>query len=67
MAVEAGQQEPSDQLRRVSEGVSGMAAMFEQKEENSDRMEILADEVAVWMGVGGIVAKGPRVLPAGDV
>lgn len=66
MAVEAGQQESSDRLKRVSEGVSGMASLFEQKEEKSDEMEILADEVAAWMGVGGLVVRGPKVLPAGD-
>ncbi|GMH43493.1 hypothetical protein BSKO_11415 [Bryopsis sp. KO-2023] len=68
MANEAGQSNPSDQLRRVSEGVSGMASLFkDDKDETKSKTTILADEIAVWMGVGGVVAKGPRVLQAGDV
>ena len=30
----------------------------------TDGMQSLADEVAAWMGVGGVVLKGNKALPA---
>ena len=64
MAANAGQAEGSEQLDRLSKGVAGMASAFSNESKNvfSARIAILADEVAAWMGVGGIVSRGPKFL-----
>jgi hypothetical protein len=55
-----------DVLDDLSKGVTNMAAMMGGQVGGpvTDGMQALADEVAAWMGVGDVVVKGGRALPA---
>ncbi len=54
------------QLHQLGRGISGMAwAMGGQVGGPVvDNVQALADELAAWMGVGSVVVKGSRALPA---
>ena len=64
MAASAGQTEGSERLDQLSKGVAGIASVFSNESKNtfSSRIASLADEVAAWMGVGGIIPRGPKFL-----
>lgn len=68
MAADAGQSEGSARLDQLSKGVSGVADMFSSASKGglNSRVIGLADEIAVWMGVGGVVAHGQKFLSAKD-
>lgn len=71
LAEVANQMGVSDQastLQELSKGVSNMASFFGGAAEaaggNYNNAQGLADEIAAWMGVGDVVVKGTRALPA---
>lgn len=67
MASNAGQQESSEQLKKASEGISGMASMFKTSESpGRERIRFLVREIAAWMGVSNVSMSGPKALKAGD-
>uniref|UniRef100_A0A383W0Y9 Uncharacterized protein n=1 Tax=Tetradesmus obliquus TaxID=3088 RepID=A0A383W0Y9_TETOB len=69
MASQMGVAGASGPLADLSKGVSNMASMLnaEPNGQASSSAQELADEVAAWMGVGDVVVKGRRALPASAI
>lgn len=69
MAQQAGIQSAKAPLEDLSKGVGSLADMFGGQSGGlaSDAIQALADEVAAWMGVGGVVTQGSKALPASVV
>lgn len=65
VAHQMGASAPADTLEELGKGVVNMAGMFGGTVGGpvTDNVQALADEVAAWMGVGGVVASGSRALP----
>ncbi|WIA35548.1 hypothetical protein OEZ86_003973 [Tetradesmus obliquus] len=69
MASQMGVAGASGPLADLSKGVSNMASMLnaEPNGQAASSAQELADEVAAWMGVGDVVVKGRRALPASAI
>eukprot|EP00775_Hariotina_reticulata_P008585 gene8585-8767_t len=71
MANQIGVVQASGPLEDLSKGVSNVANMFGSQAGGddgaaaaADSVRQLADEVAAWMGIGDVVVKGKRAIPA---
>ncbi|KAI8475731.1 MAG: hypothetical protein J3K34DRAFT_403441 [Monoraphidium minutum] len=68
LAQQAGVQAASVQLEGLQKGVSSLADMIGTGQGGgglgADSVQALADEIAAFMGVGGVVTQGSKALPA---
>jgi len=66
VANQMGVQQATPLLDDLSKGVANVASMLGGQVGGpvTDGMQSLADEVVAWMGVGGVVLKGNKALPA---
>lgn len=69
MATQMGVSQATGPLGDLSKGVQDMASMIGGQVPGSaaESVQGLADEVAAWMGVGDVVVKGRRALPASSL
>ncbi|GBF91540.1 hypothetical protein Rsub_04280 [Raphidocelis subcapitata] len=69
MASQAGLQSASAPLEDLRKGLGSLADMLGGQTGGpmADSVQALADEVAAWMGVGGVVTQGSKALPASVV